>query len=764
MSFVNSAAATMSDPYPIHIGTWINWSRGRIMGATLTLERDDADLLIAFTAFFIAFVATRIWRIICFALHRLYSTASPQDAMYHQRQAILRNSASPEDGARLLFELLWTNRRKPNRPSRGFLRPLFPAILALICAPAFLLAGGYSSRVSTAIGNEVLIKSANCGYLNHRVLEQYSLAASPLAYKAERVSNAANYAQQCYTDDSGGLLDCGRFVTKRIKGQMDSDAECPFDDGVCDSPTGNLKIDSGYIDSHHHLGLNAPADQRFLSRNVVHCAPLATQNFTSLYNTSQGDITRYHYGSTYGDSGLRDFVLSVRSVEAQYSDVLSDDSGATTSSFHLDQFVSTVKDGILFEKNSDFAPIDSMARSDADLYLFFLLGNGVLYTEPSTDAWYRSTPEPLNLSAIGAGGTSALEIYLPLEPASPMGCTDQYQFCSTAFPGTSGCGPLASLRDALAGAAPFFNTTYEAFGANYETGDTKTVGEARMLYLGNSFFAMDRSVAGMVQQAGAAALESRKRTSGVYQGGLAPDQWKRDVAYWWNMSMANAQASFIDMAYGPTDPAVLASHINFATPELQKLCSSQKIQSTGYGSFSLFGIYFTFLVGGLIAVASYLLEPISALLHKKRGFKEYAHLEWITNSTLQLQRLAHEELGVGSWANCTDDVPITKADQVIGLLDITDRKHPVLRPPYNRWESESRRNISEEAQGGRTTQEKITTVITDTDTTPKEMIRRQDTQYSTALTLINPATGLSGDERSMTISDTGASAAEEIRG
>jgi hypothetical protein len=48
-----------NDQYPVRLGTWVNWSRGQIMGATLTLRRQDADLLIAFTAFFVAFVANR---------------------------------------------------------------------------------------------------------------------------------------------------------------------------------------------------------------------------------------------------------------------------------------------------------------------------------------------------------------------------------------------------------------------------------------------------------------------------------------------------------------------------------------------------------------------------------------------------------------------------------------------------------------------------------------------------------------------------------
>lgn len=108
-NFASSDPSTM-DPYPVYTGIWTNWSRGKIMGATLTLNRQDADLLIAFSAFFIAFISTRTWRILCFCFHRSFSTSSPQDIVYHQRQVILRNSNSPENSIYLLWQLLWATR------------------------------------------------------------------------------------------------------------------------------------------------------------------------------------------------------------------------------------------------------------------------------------------------------------------------------------------------------------------------------------------------------------------------------------------------------------------------------------------------------------------------------------------------------------------------------------------------------------------------------------------------------------------------------
>lgn len=72
--------------FKVHLGTWTNWSRGPILGATLTLEPRYGLLLLSFTATFVAFVASRFWRIMSLALHRIYSTPEPRDALHHQRQ------------------------------------------------------------------------------------------------------------------------------------------------------------------------------------------------------------------------------------------------------------------------------------------------------------------------------------------------------------------------------------------------------------------------------------------------------------------------------------------------------------------------------------------------------------------------------------------------------------------------------------------------------------------------------------------------------
>lgn len=70
-----------------------------------------------------------------------------------------------------------------------------------------------------------------------------------------------------------------------------------------------------------------------------------------------------------------------------------------------------------------FAPIEQIARHDADTLILFLSGNGVLFSQPSGDQWYRVAPTSTKFIAYGANYESTAQLYLPLEPASPLGCT-----------------------------------------------------------------------------------------------------------------------------------------------------------------------------------------------------------------------------------------------------------------------------------------------------------------------------------------------------
>ena len=64
------------------------------------------------------------------------------------------------------------------------------------------------------------------------------------------------------------------------------------------------------------------------------------------------------------------------------------------------------------------------------------------------------------------------------------------------------------------------------------------------------------------------------------------------------------------------------------------------------------------------------------------------HAEWNASSTLQLQRMAHENLGLDIWKRTDEDVPVaTTNGALLGVYNIKDRKHARLELPQAEMEN-----------------------------------------------------------------------------
>ena len=124
----------------VYLGFWINRSFDSVQGATLTLNRKQGGLLIAFLAMFVATSGRSLWKISRCLLHFGYSSEGATEGVHLQRQAILRNTSMPLDAAVELALVLNAWRRR----GTGLIRKLLlPTTLALVLAVSFLLAGVY---------------------------------------------------------------------------------------------------------------------------------------------------------------------------------------------------------------------------------------------------------------------------------------------------------------------------------------------------------------------------------------------------------------------------------------------------------------------------------------------------------------------------------------------------------------------------------------------------------------------------------------------
>ena len=282
----------------IYVGFWTNWSRGHLAGATLTLTHRAGALLTAFLAIFVAFVGTSFWRITRFTFHQLLSTENPRDGLYHQVQAILRNSETATVACTRLFYILWAWRQKARRPVRRLLPLLTVTILTIIC---FTVASIFSARISAGMSNEVLISSTSCGKIytgDPNVVNSNMIQTILYPYLSQKATAWANYVETCYADTQSGV--CNSFIKRQLTNSIDRNASCPFQADMCRSNNNqSIKIDTGplYIDSD--FGVNVPPSLRYTFRFVTHCAPIKSNGYKQIFNySSESSFMRYFYGRT----------------------------------------------------------------------------------------------------------------------------------------------------------------------------------------------------------------------------------------------------------------------------------------------------------------------------------------------------------------------------------------------------------------------------------------------------------------------------------
>ncbi|KAK5627342.1 hypothetical protein RRF57_003057 [Xylaria bambusicola] len=621
----------------------------------------------------------------------------------------------------------------------------------------FSIAGGFSSSISSSVRDEVLAKSIKCGIIGPSTTNVSDLALWT-AHGSKLLNDAIQYSQHCYTQASAGKPECQKYVVDKIPTNItDASAPCPFDEKMCRTKE-NIRLDTGYINSHDLIGLDAPKSERFAWRYVLHCAPLRTDGYTTKVTIGNKTEVRYHYGATsygeYGNATEEPVTFSVGDINEQYPK----DKGKNQESKHFN-IISLAASGKAYKDmdgkpagGSRLQPIPELIRSDGDVIVIFLVGNGAVFFQPTDDAWYRAT------ETVGALGNpdvpGSAPAYRPNEPASPMGCVEQWQWCNLAFPKGEGCGPLSSIANAINGAAPLFNLTIQDLAVERPISST-SVG-TRLLWPVQTLLSISPDIETLFAILGPRALASSDRFLSGIQWPIPNNQWQQDSAFVETVSTdMDPQLDHLRLKPRNKEEEKLC-HLQVGTHTASELrlyssCILQKIRTTSYTSFNVFGLYFTYITGAIIAAISYSLESIFQCLHRRRKYRQYAHLEWVTNEQLQLHRLAHEPNGDSTWHGCAEEIPTTDPGVQLPPLDISDPDHPVFygmreKPPLPILTATEVGSSDEDADGNLLNPEQAIaeTPHGNNATTPEEHDDRSTTETQTN-DGSNPPVGPSSD-------------------
>lgn len=404
--------------------------------------------------------------------------------------------------------------------------------------------------------------------------------------------------------------------------------------------------------------------------------------------------------------------------------------------------------GTFVAGDSHFRPLSAITlnRTDADINLFFLSDNAILFAERTPDPWYNGTSESVVTTIYSDHDGNIIDVlnsteYYGADAASPLGCRVQEQFCNPNLrdPSNSSlplCAPLSGYLD----------SARLAIEHRIWPDEPQHSAAAVRIDWFEALLHQRRQLTVFVNALRSRALLARYTlTTAGTQARLPDNQWMLDVSHWLGIQLADMQAATIAMTTGPINEIDFG--LPYETPnktEQLEICRSvvcnfsvsafthqkrswltsrsQKILSTDHSSFSILGLILCVVLGALIVLTSYLLDPILTFLQRRYHVREYARLEWNSNGVLQLQRLAHEGLGSGvvvktqtrtrtrtigsdpqspsagsgdtvtdeieteevevkeGWDNSDDLVPVTPGRGLkLASLDISDRRHPRLR-------------------------------------------------------------------------------------
>ncbi|RVX69850.1 hypothetical protein B0A52_05684 [Exophiala mesophila] len=644
----------------IFTGAWVDWSRGAVLGSTLTLSSRWASVLTAFLALFVTIVSSCLWRILSYTIHQLSSTSQARDGLHHQHQLIFRNSTSPAEATKSFTETAWHWRRAGRKP---WSRSLPLAILALLFMIAFSAASILTGLITQAAGAQRLIVSGSCGFW--AVNASADINSRTVAMQNKDLNDtilAASYARQCYAQASSlNNLRCSTYTKPRIQ-YTESEVSCPFaDPSICSAPRA-FQLDSGVIDSHHDLGINAPQSGRVGFRHVATCSPLkVTQQYVQVINSTgldglglAGDrIRKYQYG-TYTDAGLGNNI---------------------TYMYNQDALI----DGFGYELVATQAPLDAtqwtsipeLDQTSADLTLIFLASNSIKYTYPTNDPFFSA-----NFRVdLGTFAGVDLSYYSADEYVGVMACQDQYQYCSVNM-AENQCTPLTGYQQAYSYINETSSTSLEFNSLQFAV--------ASRLILTSRALSIYHSIGGR----GASALLASETVQNQNQlSELSSTQWQREVSSWYDVSLAKMQRSAVEYAASSVSKDAFPPGSYLEEPfdaATKALCYSQKVGILGDTvSFSVLGLVIVLAVGMVIIIVFFLLEPTVSWL-QSRGVRggpgSFRRVRWILDDKLQVQRMMFEEAGMGGkWTNLDGHVPVTEArDVIFGGLEGVDFKEPRL--------------------------------------------------------------------------------------
>lgn len=676
----------------IYEGIWINWSRGSILGSTLTVSPQHASILSPAIAILVSIAGTQLWALSQYIIHQTRATPQQRSFVYHQSQSILRNSTSDVDAMSRLSRLVIAWRHQKHTRFLIFVAPLF--LWALFHFVLVTCAGVFSS-VLLAGDQNVLSRSPWCGNFNNTYMADVYYPTQPDDPSAVKLSNEYNsyansrlaYVQQLVDVCGDGSQHCAGprpkplpFTTTFVPGA------CPVNSSICHPDAGgSMTFDTGFLSSHTHLGYNAPGKDRVSVRLTAQCSPLKPQGYISAWqniSTSRNSTARQLCDARYGTAEY-----STRNATASLTkkELTCDESRLEAPYLLMPQEFLPGTDGSAV--SSTFTPIDELYVSDADLSLVTLASQNV-HTNPIADPWFsaQQVADPAESSCDLGNDT----LYAREYPLTAVACTQQWQICST--------DSLDETQpDKCTSPASFYQTLdqIDVLPPKLPLNPRQLAVAQRFMFSGQTssiyYFVYALSQSSFVP------LKARDAPHGKTGPTIPSDQWKTEMKYWMELVVATFQQANLDYSTGQF--AASTAYVNVSTPkdisiedavlgQNHWICQNQMIHSSDYRNFNFFALLITVIVCVIIIALGLSIEDITGCIRERKlrsvkaGTDEsngtYSKQDiWLASSDLNMLRQLDEASNGTVWSLHRNGVPVTHVSHEVSVNDFMKSQYRV---------------------------------------------------------------------------------------
>lgn len=250
---------------------WINHSTNSFSGWTITVKAATGAIIVSALAILVRIAGESLWNIIAFTLHQTRATPNLETALFRQIQVILRNPTTSITSA---LELMKTGSTWHGKVDRARRKAFGLAFWPLTVFISFTIAGILVAKVTIPAyeTSQILLRPTDCGLLNDNLNStDYMLQLSNKEVQDARKSRT--YAAECYGDNSNAL-GCLSLPRQQLPYTVDLNFTSARNAGNMSAVPSVVTLDTGYLNSHYDLGINAKESDRIYFQFQTSCSVL----------------------------------------------------------------------------------------------------------------------------------------------------------------------------------------------------------------------------------------------------------------------------------------------------------------------------------------------------------------------------------------------------------------------------------------------------------------------------------------------------------